>query len=565
MDHFATAVEAMEQDRSSPEDHEMVSVPASELSDMRQLRASSSEDATMASAANNSHNTLPFPYPSQQNWGPSYYNSAFTSSNHQRSLDYYHGQSRYPINAAMLRPNPFPQAGPPPPNNHPVPHQYGHPQQPVRMLTLRPQQPTPRPQQPPPQPQQQRPPHPLDPFEPIPFPLPNTPSHPFTPANFGILPPFLKERGTATFTLPGSLLHVAGLLYPAATFTITLTTANVPMRLGGDGLAKFSQLLPAAAHSEKYHLHLVFRDWPAGQVAEFPDDAVARQYVERMEEVISPMPGHEVWYYDRFVKVADDGEGGKCETGERCWRVLRGFRARGMGPARAEEVLGWMRGREGRVKVDESGGRVIEFATGLYFAPVNQKITEGWRGGGGGGMGSVGASTVEGGELLGGEEEEGNSNTSKKGGSRAAESNVEENKPEETKPEERKAPKKRGPYKCRKSRVPRVSEGASDVTPPTPGISAIVAPPAQVDEKVLREGLRPRSGRPVSYAKPWWTEKKGGRLVVNLDAPDDEEDEEDEEDVEVKVENEDEEAEDGIKDEIVARYSPQDDIYDYDT
>lgn len=564
MDHFATALEAMEHDRSSPEDHEMVSAPASDEVGMRQSRTSSSEDTTMASAAQNAHNTLPSPYPSQQNWGPSYYNLAFTSSNQQRSLDYYHGQSRYPINPAMLRPNPFPQAAPPPPNNNPIPLQYGHLQQPAQMLTLRPQQPTLlpqqttlRPQQPPPQPQQRKPSRPLDPFEPLPFLLPNAPNHPFTPADLAILPTFLKERGTATFTLPGSLLHVAGLLYPNATFTITLTTANVPMRLGGDGLAKFSQLLPASAQDAKYHLHLVFRDWPAGQVAEFPDDAVAREYVERMEEVISPMPGLEVWYYDRFVKVADDGEGGECETGERCWRVLRGFRARGMGPAKAEEVLGWMRGREGRVKVDESGGRVIEFATGLYFAPVNQRITEGWVGRDG--RSSVGPSTAQGGEPLIRKDEEGEARTSKRGGSKAEKSKVEKTKVEETKAEERKAPKKRGPYKRRKSRAPQASEDASDATTLASGISAIVAPPAQVDQKVLRQGLRPRSGQPVSYAKPWWTEKKEGQLVVDLDAPDEEED------VEVKMEEEEEEAEEGSEDDMSATYPHQDDIYGYDT
>lgn len=558
MDHFATAVEAMEHDRSSPEDHEMASAPVSDEVDMRQPRTSSSEDVAMTSAAQNSHNALPFPYPSQQNWGQSYYNSAFTSSNHRRSLDYYQGHSRYSINAAMLRPNPFAQAAPPPPppNNNPIPLQYGHPQQPVRMLTLRPQQPTPGPQQPALrpqqhllQPQQRQLSHPLDPFEPLPFSLPNAPNKPFTPSNIPILPLFLKERGTSTFTLPGSLLHVAGLLYPNATFTITLTTANVPMRVGGDGLAKFSQLLPASAHNEKYHIHLVFRDWPAGQVAEFPDDAVARKYVERMEEVISPMPGLEVWYYDRFVKVTDDGEGGECETGEKCWRVLRGFRAREMGPARAEEVLEWMRGREGRVKVDESGGRVIEFATGLYFAPVNQRISEGWVRG----TGSVAASTVDGGESLGREKGESDTNTSK-----AEETKVEETKKEETKAEEKKVPKRRGPYKRRRSRATQASEGASDVTPLTSATSAIVADSAQVDQKVVREGLRPRSGRPVSYAKPWWAEKKDGQLVVDLDAPGDEED------VEVKVEEGEEEAEDGIEDEVMDGYPPQDEIYDYD-
>ncbi|KAK0738170.1 hypothetical protein B0T18DRAFT_474245 [Schizothecium vesticola] len=531
MDHFATAVEELEQHRSSPEDHEMASAPTGERTDMRQPRGSSSEDATMTSAAHNSRGTTPFPYPSQQNWIQSHQQQVFNSFQ-QRPVNYYHAPSHYPLLNPVPRSYPSPQAAPPPlrVSNNLTTLRYGQPQRPGQM--------------PPPQ-FQQRSARAIDPFEPLSSHLTNEPNHPFTPANLATLPTFLKERGTATFSLPGSLLHVAGLLYPGATFTVTLATANVPMRLGGDGLAKFSQLLPPAARNEKYHLHLVFRDWPAGQVAEFPDDAVARQYVERMEAVISPMPGHEVWYYDRFFKVADD-RFGEYETGERCFRVLRGFRGHGMGAASGEEVLGWMRRREGRVPVDESGGRVIEFATGLYFALGNQRITGGREcgDGDGGGRGSIIAGAVEESDVFQRDEEEGDGNTSKVGESTA---------------KERKASTSRGKYtKRRKSSASQASKVTPAVTALTAGISAIVAAPAQVEQKVLREGLRPRSGQPANYATPWWTEKKKGRLVVDLDAP------EDERLVEVKEEDTEEEAEEEIEDEVIAKFPLPDDIYGYD-
>jgi hypothetical protein len=216
--------------------------------------------------------------------------------------------------------------------------------------------------------------------------------------------------------------------------------------------------------------------------------------------------------------------------------------------------LGWMRKREGRVPVDESGGRVIEFATGLYFALGNQRIPGGredggedgggreggGEDGGGGGMGSVAAGAVEGSEVLQRDDEEGDGNMSKVGESMA---------------EEREASTSRGKYtKRRKSSASRTSEVAPTATALTTGISAIVAAPAQVEQNVLREGLRPRSGRPANYAKPWWTEKKKGRLVMDLDATEDE----------GRVEVKEEEAEEEIEGEVIARFPAPDDIYDYD-
>ncbi|KAK1826292.1 hypothetical protein QBC39DRAFT_386821 [Podospora conica] len=593
MDHFATALQEMQQHSSpSSEDHEMASARDEDLADVKPPRTESpSEDTSMTSTAHNSDLTqinnsvgnndtiAPSPYPNQQNFrhsiqqnlqqpnfhpafnpfaspGLSLFPQPALSPFPQPALNLipqqpvnYLGQHQYPLDNMLLPTAPFPQPVTLPPLN-PAAFQYRPPQPPGQMLPPRLPQPIP---------QQNRPVlRVLDPFEPLPAHLPNAAGLPFTPANLANLPPFIKERDTATFSLPGSLLHVPGLLFPNATFTITLTTSNVPMRVGGDGLAKFSQLLPAAARSAMYHLHLVFRDWPAGQVAEFADDGgVSGMYVQKMKETVQLMPGHEVWFFERFNTMhPGDGLGGQVMGGT-CIRVLRAFRGHGAGKATMREVVMWMRSRgDVRVPVDEGGGRVIEFATGLYFAPRNQRITEGWVGergacagqGGGGGVSSGTGQLSDGDEEEEEDEEEDDTTATKTEAIKAETSKVATGKKTTTKGRKRS-----------KSRAPQWAPAV------TVGSSSSIAAPSLVERRVLREGLRPRS-QPANYAKPWWDGEDGEGMGIDLD------DSEDERKVEVKQEgvgeeaevDVEEESEEEVEDEMMGNHAPMEEIYDYD-
>ena len=183
---------------------------------------------------------------------------------------------------------------------------------------------------------------------------PVRPFKPLEPA--GGLAAFRPEMISRALKIEGTFLAVPGLLYPNATFCVTLfpPSANTTTRMTGATLAKFATLLPAASKHEMYIVDLRIRDWPSGGVAMVPETPEARELIAEIEGTFDKLEDGEAWYYRPYKMIHNDG-GGE----QRMVKVMRGYEGV-EGPQSGDVVERWFDTHSGVVDNDEGGRRVAE-------------------------------------------------------------------------------------------------------------------------------------------------------------------------------------------------------------
>ncbi|KAK3989020.1 hypothetical protein QBC44DRAFT_396902 [Cladorrhinum sp. PSN332] len=132
--------------------------------------------------------------------------------------------------------------------------------------------------------------------------------NPFSPYLFHLLPTFMLERSELVITSKAHYIGQVGLLYNAATFTLSRIPANgennITTRWSGVGVARFMAAcgMHSGRQNEMWALNLRYRDWPAGQVARFPDTVETCRFLKMVQGHFCLLPdGREVWYKTRHV------------------------------------------------------------------------------------------------------------------------------------------------------------------------------------------------------------------------------------------------------------------------
>ncbi|KAK4222702.1 hypothetical protein QBC38DRAFT_460124 [Podospora fimiseda] len=143
--------------------------------------------------------------------------------------------------------------------------------------------------------------------------------NPYAPRFFELLPAFRNETTQLIVTGRAPFIGQLGLLFDKATFALSRLPVdaehNIVTRWTGKGVATFMAAhgMHSGREDEVWALNLRIRDWPAGQVARFPESIETAMFLKQAENHFVCLPhGKEVWYktggYDpaagvRFVKV----------------------------------------------------------------------------------------------------------------------------------------------------------------------------------------------------------------------------------------------------------------------
>ncbi|KAK4164642.1 hypothetical protein QBC43DRAFT_288547 [Cladorrhinum sp. PSN259] len=150
-------------------------------------------------------------------------------------------------------------------------------------------------------------------------------SAPFTPDRVQFLPQFKDERINRVVQLKASDLIPVGLLYSGTTFSISRlplgdgTTGNLTRRWSGAGMANMVVTIGMneGRGNEEWAIALRIRDWPAGQVARFPETQETFRLLHTLIGHFDLLPdGREKWY---VLRQRDR------TTGERYIKVIRAY------------------------------------------------------------------------------------------------------------------------------------------------------------------------------------------------------------------------------------------------
>ncbi|KAK0624331.1 hypothetical protein B0T14DRAFT_554221 [Immersiella caudata] len=183
------------------------------------------------------------------------------------------------------------------------------------------------------------------------------PQHPFKPLEpAGGLPPFRPEAITRALKIEGSWLEVVGLLYPQATFCVTLwpPSENTTVRMSGLALAKTGVLLPPDARDDLYTVDLRVRDWPSGGVARIPDIPEARQLIKDLKGGFDILVDGEVWLFGAYNHFHD-----RDSEPDPVIKVMRGYE--GVDGSQSDDVIKhWLDSHSGFLEDDEKGRHVAE-------------------------------------------------------------------------------------------------------------------------------------------------------------------------------------------------------------
>lgn len=178
------------------------------------------------------------------------------------------------------------------------------------------------------------------------------PLRPFAPMEpAGGLVPFRPETLMRQLKIPARLLSVVGLLYPRATFCVTLwpPSAGTTVRMSGEALAKFGALLPPAALDNRYLVDLRIRDWPSGGVAIIPNTPEAVGVAKEIEGGFDKIADCEAWYFRSCTMSFDDGG-----PPQPCIKILRAYV--GVNGAQSDEgIEQWFDNHTGLVNDDPNG------------------------------------------------------------------------------------------------------------------------------------------------------------------------------------------------------------------
>ncbi|KAK4446126.1 hypothetical protein QBC34DRAFT_411995 [Podospora aff. communis PSN243] len=190
------------------------------------------------------------------------------------------------------------------------------------------------------------------------------PFKPLEPA--GGLPTFRPETIMRTLKLEGHYLDVVGLLYPQATFCVTLwpPSENTTVRLTGFALAKLGVLLSPDARDELYIVDLRIRDWPSGGVARIPDTPEARAVIEELQGGFDTISESETWLFCGYDRVDDNGQV------DHIIKVLRGYE--GIDGPRSDAVIkNWLDTHSGYVEDDGNGREIAQIMEYNYDVADN--------------------------------------------------------------------------------------------------------------------------------------------------------------------------------------------------